>query len=221
MTKLQVAGPLDTSQLYEVRSAGGKGDGLYALRDIPKGTYLGRYSGALLPEMGEADVAICIGYLTAYGFGEDMTIDPEDEVWGRGNVLHKGNFSHEPNMMLDEDSFGYPYMKAIRNINKGDELTYWYGIEFPPVPYIQHKWKCLCGSKKCWGDMLEWRPNNEKPEQWEAEWAEIRKSAIKLTKFLIAHGPQNGLQRRLMLRMAVDDLEWLPQSLHEAVRTWS
>jgi SET domain-containing protein len=49
------------------------------------------------------------------------------------------------------------FIEAIRNIKAGEELMYSYFItlEEPHTRRLQKVWKCLCGSKKCQGTMLD------------------------------------------------------------------
>jgi len=202
---------------YIIKSTTNKGLCLFASRDIKKGENLGYYSGAHFPEMGEQSVYNLIGYTTLAQFGEDITIDPEDPEFG--SDLCRGSYSHNPNCEFEEDKFGMPFIQSMRAIKKGEEITYDYGIELPPTPYLRKKWKCLCGEKNCYGDMLAWCEDT--PPEIERDFNVTVEEAMYLIKFLLRHGARNRMQQRMMRRVAKDDLQWMPKNLHAQVRQWA
>ncbi len=64
--------------------------------------------------------------------------------------------------MLAEDDNGDPnkdavFIEAMRDIKKGEELTYNYGIVLgePHTSRLKKLWACRCGSPKCTGTMLQ------------------------------------------------------------------
>jgi hypothetical protein len=202
------------SKPYAVRTTAEKGRGLFATVDIAVNTNLGEYSGLLCPDMGETSLTAFLGYLTHCTFGTDMLIDPEDKQFGCD--LCMGNFSHEPNTEFREDDFSVHRLVTIKPIAKGEELTYSYNLDLPPTRYIVSKWKCLCGTDSCTGDMLDWAEGSE--AEWQRDADEMKVGAIHLVKFLLKHGPRNGLQQRLFARLKADDMKWLPAKLRSQVR---
>ncbi len=61
------------------------------------------------------------------------------------------NHSCDPNCEV-EISNGRIWISSIKNIKKGEELTYDYGYEFDSDDYKDHV--CKCGSKKCIGYII-------------------------------------------------------------------
>ncbi|MBN43987.1 MAG: SET domain-containing protein-lysine N-methyltransferase [Rhodobiaceae bacterium] len=58
------------------------------------------------------------------------------------------NHSCRPNCEVDIRK-GKIWIKSIKKIKKGEELTYDYGYEFDPDDFMDHK--CRCGEKNCVG----------------------------------------------------------------------
>jgi len=74
------------------------------------------------------------------------------------------NHSCEPNCFARTRSDGFPDMVALRNIKKGEEITYSYFM-------TEHSWSalavekkisCLCGAKKCCKRILSFSQLSEK-----------------------------------------------------------
>ena len=61
------------------------------------------------------------------------------------------NHSCDPNCEV-EISKGRIWIKSIKKIKKGEELSYDYGYEFDKDDYTDHI--CKCGSKKCIGYII-------------------------------------------------------------------
>ena len=62
----------------------------------------------------------------------------------------------------DEEE-GRVFIKALRNIQSGEELNYDYGliIDAPYTKKLLAEYPCWCGSKNCRGTLLS--PNDDKP----------------------------------------------------------
>ena len=115
--------------------------GCFALEPVVKGTRLLEYEGERITK-DEGDLRYegrPFTYLFGIGKG-DIVID------GHGMAMFV-NHSCQPNCETDEIN-GRVFIKAIRNIKAGEELTYDYwlydGDDEAP---------CHCGSKKCRGSM--------------------------------------------------------------------
>ena len=61
------------------------------------------------------------------------------------------NHSCDPNCEVDIKNDEI-WISSIKNIKKGDELSYDYGFEFDEDDFMDHK--CKCGSKKCIGFVI-------------------------------------------------------------------
>jgi len=77
------------------------------------------------------------------------------------NALHGGNSSRwinhacNPNCETEEQG-GRIFIKALRNIQVGEELNYDYGliIEARYTPKLKAEYPCWCGAKNCRGTLL-------------------------------------------------------------------
>ena len=115
--------------------------GCFTLEDIPKGTVVLEYTGERISKK-EGDRRYdgrAFTYLFGIGDGK-IVIDGH----GMGMFV---NHSCQPNCEIDEVD-GRIFIKTLRNLSAGDELTYDYwlydGDDDAP---------CYCGSKKCRGSM--------------------------------------------------------------------
>ncbi len=114
------------------------GLGLFALEDIKKGEKIIEYIGKILNKE-EADAVAPNMYL--FEVNRNKTIDGSV----RWNTARYCNHSCDGNAE-SEIIKGHVYMKAIKNIKAGDEITYDYGEEFVKE-FILPK-GCKCGSVK-------------------------------------------------------------------------
>lgn len=131
----------------EIRAVKGKGRGVFATRDIPKGVYLGRYTGRLMTEQ-ESDSAIQRGETSGRYFmefpmldsemrNESFIIDGEEEKkssWTRfiNHSKRKANCMAVP---LFEDRFRFEiplgiYIETTKKISAGEEILFDYGGEY-------------------------------------------------------------------------------------------
>jgi hypothetical protein len=104
-----------------------------------------------------------------------------------GNAARWINHSCEPNCEADEVN-GRVYIKALRNIDAGEELNYDYGliIDEPYTPKLLAEFPCWCGSENCRGTLLTPKDEDEekkkkkkakkKAEKKKAEKKEARKA---------------------------------------------
>jgi hypothetical protein len=74
------------------------------------------------------------------------------------------NHSCCPNCFVNTRTDGFPDMVALRNIKKGEEITYSYFMteyEWSPVA-VEKKIPCLCGTKKCCKKIMAFSQLSEK-----------------------------------------------------------
>lgn len=188
---------------------------LVATERIEKGEVVGEYHGRLIPDMGESAVCAMIGYTTFYAWKDDMLIDPEDSVFGC--LLGYGNSSHQPSTEFQSDNeFGIPSLVAVKTIMKGQQITYEYGLDIPPTPYLRKKWRCLCGTKNCTGDLL--LHSEDSPADWARDYKMLVARAEYWTHFVCTHGPRSEVQSRLFKLLKADDLQWLSTKLRARVK---
>lgn len=149
--------------LVKVRNSKIHGRGVFAACDIPKGTRIIEYRGKRLSH-AEADViyggSVETGHTFLFTLNDQYVIDANQ----RGNAARWINHGCAPNCesVCEEDDSGRPerervFIDAIRDIKAGDELLYSYFItlEQKHTKRLQRLWRCLCGSRRCTGTMLE------------------------------------------------------------------
>lgn len=117
--------------------------GVFAKRDIPKGTYIIEYVGRKITNK-EADKIseqeIKDGDVYLFEINKRYTIDGNIP----GNDAKYINHSCEPNAeSLNED--GRIWIEAMKDIKKGEEITYDYCLTTDD--YKDHP--CKCGAKLC------------------------------------------------------------------------
>ena len=141
---------------FEVRNSRIHGRGVFAIREIPRGTRLIEYTGERIswqeaerryPE----DPVPYHTFLFEVGTGE-MCLD----ATRRGNASKWINHACQPNCEAVEDDDERMYIEASRKIRRGEELTYDYNItlETRHTPAEKKKMPCLCGGRNCRGTIL-------------------------------------------------------------------
>jgi SET domain-containing protein len=125
-----------------IRSSAIHAAGCYTTSPIPKGRRVAEYTGPRLSK-SEADQAYEASPIT-YLFG-----------LGDGSIVIDGhcmamfiNHSCDPNCETHEEK-GRVWIKAIRKIEPGEEITYDYCL----YDGDEHEAACNCGARKCRGTM--------------------------------------------------------------------
>jgi len=141
------------------------GNGVFAAQDIPAGTRILNYAGKrITPEQAD-----------------DMhPVNPDDPfhtfffALSSGKVIDGGNKGNDarwinhacsPNCQAEENADGTKVrIVALRDIKKGEELFYDYGlvIDGKITKTLRKQYQCLCGSPKCRGTMLTLPPERKK-----------------------------------------------------------
>lgn len=149
------------SSLIRVRRSSIHGNGVFAAKDIPMGTEVIEYTGKLIT-IAKADELydeVYKGHTFLFTLNDDWIIDANQS----GNDAKWINHSCEPNCIpvLYEDehdcSQDQVFILTLRDIKKGEELNYDYGISFD-IPYtarLKKIWVCHCGAPSCTGTMLK------------------------------------------------------------------
>jgi SET domain-containing protein len=139
------------------------GNGVFAVRNITTGIELIEYQGkrmthAEADEHYEGDVDS--GHTFLFTLNEHYVIDGNQN----GNDARWINHSCDPNCeaLLIENEDGDPakdrvVIESLREIRRGEELTYNYGIvlEERHTARLKKLWECRCGSPKCTGTLLQ------------------------------------------------------------------
>lgn len=116
-------------------------NGLFARRDIPAGTLIAEYDGPRLPKAEGRKLA---REGNVYVFALDRKTDLDGSVnW---NLARHANHSCAPNAKSVKVD-GRIWLKALKEIKKGEEIAYDYGYDFED----EERAVCLCGAPACAG----------------------------------------------------------------------
>jgi SET domain-containing protein len=144
-------------QPFEVRKSKIAGLGAFATRDIKKGEriieYLGERVSHAVADARYDDHADGAHHTFLFSVNRSVVID----AYVNGNDARYINHSCDGNCESEIER-GRVFIDAIRDIRKGEELTYDYaygrdGSETPEEEVTLYG--CRCGSKKCRGTILE------------------------------------------------------------------
>ena len=136
-----------------------KGRGLYATKDIKEGTRIIDYVGKIITKKQTEESSKYDNDKPIYLFTVNKRYDLDgDFSWNTARLIN-----HSCNNNCDYDGKGLKlWVKAIRDIKKGEELTCDYGFGFDEN-YKQ--FPCRCGSKNCCGYIVRaesrWRINKK------------------------------------------------------------
>jgi len=139
----------------QVRRSGVHGKGVFALQDIAKGEALIEYVGEIITwkeALRRHPHNPKDPNHTFYFHIDDKYVI--DALYG-GNASRWINHACDPNCDADEEE-GRVYIKAIRKIKEGEELSYDYGliIDEKYTPKLKAQYPCWCGAKNCRGTLL-------------------------------------------------------------------
>jgi uncharacterized protein len=121
------------------------GRGLFATRAMPKGTIVMEYLGERVSKKEgnrRTDVQWAQGQVYTFELSNRVDLDGSVE----SNIARLANFSCDPNCESENEAGRHIWIKALRDIKAGEEITYDYNfplVEPPPV--------CKCGAKTCRG----------------------------------------------------------------------
>lgn len=144
------------SEYVEVRESKIHGKGVFAAKDIPKGTDIIEYVGMLVTKKESDDIADeqiekagkDENEGAVYLFELNKKYDVNGNVsWNTARLI---NHSCEPNCETEGDD-NHIFIQAMRDIKKGEELSYNYG-------YDLDNWQdhpCKCSSKDCKGFIVD------------------------------------------------------------------
>ena len=151
-------------KLYKIKKSKIDNNGLYASKDIKKGTKIIEYKGKIISTKHSAIDPKFDNSKAIYLFNLNKRYDLDGDF--KFNIARLINHSCDPNCeVLGEGLKVWVY--AMKNINKGDELSYDYGFSFDED---FRQFPCKCGSKNCIGYIVRegsrWRvkkiKNNKK-----------------------------------------------------------
>lgn len=159
--------PTETAgRRIQTRRSGVHGKGVYALQDLAEGETLIEYVGEVI-SWKEAlrrhpHDPTDPNHTFYFHIDEKHVIDAKHG----GNSSRWINHSCQPNCEADEDG-GRVFIKALRNIEAGEELFYDYGliIDARYTKKLLAEYPCWCGAKSCRGTLLAPRDNEEEDKK--------------------------------------------------------
>jgi hypothetical protein len=132
------------------------GRGVYARKDIPKGTRLIEYTGELI-DNAEADrryddESMSSHHTFLFILNRRWCVDAAVG----GNISRFINHACDPNCVAWIEGRQI-WIDALRDISKGEELGYEYEYDFLPEYTVEDLefYGCDCGSPKCRGTMVD------------------------------------------------------------------
>lgn len=143
--------------MWKVRKSKIHGTGVVAACDIPKNTKVIEYIGEKVTkkEGDKRSENRIKKYLHSKKTGSVyiFELNSRYDIDGtpKYNKARYINHSCDPNCEVDIIR-GHIWISSIKEIKKGQELTYDYGYEFDKEDYKDHI--CKCGSKKCIGYII-------------------------------------------------------------------
>ncbi len=154
----------DTS--IRVRHSAIHGNGVFATRKIPAGARIIEYGGKRITE-NQAEKRFGLDpenphHTFFFSLESGKLIDGGDE----GNDARWINHSCEPNCEAQEEK-GRVFIHALRDITRGEELNYDYGlvIDEKMSKALKKAYACRCGSAECRGTMLAAKKKKKKAKK--------------------------------------------------------
>ena len=146
-----------------VRRSGIHGRGVFARCRLREGETVCEYKGE---RIGEAESGRRypenmddLNHTFVFGVEHDLNIDGG----AKGNIARWINHACDSNCDTYEKDKRI-YVRAIRDIRPGEELSYDYAIEAGErlTKTVKARWPCWCGTKKCRGTVLVPAPKPRK-----------------------------------------------------------
>ncbi len=140
----------------QVRKSGIHGRGVFAIRPIKAGETLLEYKGEIITwkkALARHPHDKSQPHHTFYFHLDDgHVIDAKYN----GNSARWINHSCKPNLEAEQDG-NRVFLKALRNIKTGEELSYDYSlmIDSRKTAKLKKEYACFCGAANCRGTMLE------------------------------------------------------------------
>ena len=148
-------------KLYKEGSSKINRKGLFANKDIVKGTKIINYIGKIITKKQTDENPKFDNGKAIYLYNLNNKYDLDGDF--KYNTARLINHSCEPNCEVDGVGLKL-WIYSIKDIKKGDELSYDYGFSFDKMDYKD--FPCKCRSKNCCGYIVRqgsrWRISNKK-----------------------------------------------------------
>lgn len=141
---------------YAVSASNVHGNGVFARRRIPAGQRIIEYRGERISweeALRRADKkGAPINHTFFFSLSDGRVIDGGR----RGNDARLINHSCEPNCEALEHADGRVYIYSLRDIARGEELSYHYALIYDGrhTAAVKRAFQCRCGAPSCTGVML-------------------------------------------------------------------
>jgi uncharacterized protein len=141
---------------YIVKASPVHGNGMFARRHIAPGERIIEYEGERIAWEDALDRAQAnggpVGHTFFFSVSDGRVIDGGSD----GNEARFINHSCEPNCEAMEHDDGRVYIYALRDIARGEELSYNYVLiyEGRHTAAVKRAFACHCGAPNCTGTML-------------------------------------------------------------------
>ena len=139
----------------QVRRSGIHGKGVFAVRPIKAGDTVLEYKGEIITWTKALDRHPHDKSQPNHTFYFHLDDGHVIDAKYHGNSARWINHSCKPNLEADQDG-NRIFLKALRDITIGEELSYDYGlvIDARKTSKLKKEYACLCGAKHCRGTML-------------------------------------------------------------------
>ena len=146
-------------KIFKIKKSKIDKKGLYAKRDIAKGTRIIEYKGKIITRRQSEENPKYDNEKAIYLFNLNKRYDLDGDF--KFNTARLINHSCEPNCEVTGSGLKV-WVYAIKNIKKNEELTYDYGFSYD---HDYKQFPCKCSSKRCcWYIVREgsrWRINKK------------------------------------------------------------
>ncbi len=147
-------------KLYKQKSSNIDNRGLFASKNIKKGTKIIYYTGKIITKKQTENNPKFDNDKAIYLFNLNNRYDLDGDF--DYNTARLINHSCDPNCEVEGKGLKL-WISSIKDINKNEELTYDYGFSFDEN---YKNFPCKCGSKSCCGYIVRegsrWRIKNKK-----------------------------------------------------------
>lgn len=124
---------------FELRKSSQKGEGVFATKSFHIGD---------IAMIGKIEKSLDFNHSHASQIGED-------EYVFHAGLISKVNHSCNPNCGIKVNKTGAHDFVAMKEISKGEELTFDYAMRNYTIDHFPTK--CMCGSVKCRGKITGWK----------------------------------------------------------------
>jgi len=141
---------------YEIKESDVHGKGVFARAFIPAGQRIIEYKGERISWETALERAASAGHAIGHTYFFSLADGRVIDGASKGNAARFINHSCEPNCEPLEHEDGRVFIYSLRDIDPGEELSYYYALiyEGRHTSAVKRAFPCYCGSPCCSGTML-------------------------------------------------------------------